>query len=185
MSKICWLNGSAHTLELIRLPNWDFGEFDACLLHRAVQKNVRLDRRLGRFAAGKRERPWQRTKMTCPSSYLRMMPEEALRDITYAMFSIFGFAGIIIAFIAIGVYFDYDALTQAISKVFDAEGFRQRLLFYAVPLALAPVAVVLLLGLWDNSLGTQRKCQPNRDALARRAAIHRPLFGDGHPLLVR
>ena len=60
--------------------------------------------------------------MTRPSSYLRMMPEEALRDITYAMFSYSDFAGIIIAFIAIGVYFDYDALTQAISKVFDAEG---------------------------------------------------------------
>ena len=51
----------------------------------------------------------------------------------------FGLAGIIIAFIAIGVYFDYGALTQAISKVFTAEGFRQRLLFYAVPLALAGV----------------------------------------------
>jgi hypothetical protein len=65
----------------------------------------------------------------------------------------FGLAGIIIAFIAIGVYFDYGALTQAISKVFTAEGFRQRLLFYAVPLALAPVAVVLLLGLWDMVWG--------------------------------
>ena len=31
--------------------------------------------------------------------------------------------------------------------------FRQRLLFYAVPLALAPVAVVLLLGLWDMVWG--------------------------------
>ena len=65
----------------------------------------------------------------------------------------FGLAGIIIAFIAIAAYFDYGALTQAISKVFAAVGFRQRLLFYAVPLALAPVAVVLLLGLWDTVWG--------------------------------
>ena len=36
-----------------------------------------------------------------------------------------------------------------------------------------------------HGLGTQRKRQPNRDALTRRAAIHRPLFGDGHALLVR
>ena len=96
----------------------------------------------------------------------------------------FGLAGIIIAFIAIGVYFDYGALTQAISKVFAAEGIRQRLFstrfhWLGTRRRRAPARSV------GHGLGTQRKCQPNRDALARRAAIHRPLFGDGHALLVR
>ena len=34
----------------------------------------------------------------------------------------FGLAGIVIAFLAIGAYFGYDALTQAASKFFAAEG---------------------------------------------------------------
>ena len=77
-----------------------------------------------------------------------MMREEVSQGITYAI------AGIIIAFLAIGAYFGYDALTQAASKVFAAEGMlRQRLISYAVSLALAVVAAVLLLGLWNMVSG--------------------------------
>ena len=48
----------------------------------------------------------------------------------------FGLAGIIIAFLAIGAYFGYGALTQVVSKIFAAEGMlRQRLISYAVSLA--------------------------------------------------
>ena len=66
----------------------------------------------------------------------------------------FGLAGIIIAFLALGAYFGYDALTQATSKFFAAEGMlRQRLISYAVSLALAVVAAVLLLGLWNMVSG--------------------------------
>ena len=66
----------------------------------------------------------------------------------------FGLAGIIIAFLAIGAYFGYDALTQEASKFFAAEGMlRQRLVSYAVSLALAVVAAVLLLGLWNMVSG--------------------------------
>jgi NADH:ubiquinone oxidoreductase subunit H len=65
----------------------------------------------------------------------------------------FGLAGIIIAFLAIGAYFAYDALTQAASKVFSEGMLRQRLISYAVSLALAVVAAVLLLGLWNMVSG--------------------------------
>lgn len=65
----------------------------------------------------------------------------------------FGLAGIIIAFLAIGAYFGYDALTQAASKVFSEGMLRQRLISYAVSLALAVVAAVLLLGLWNMVSG--------------------------------
>lgn len=66
----------------------------------------------------------------------------------------FGLAGIIIAFLAIGAYFGYDALTQEASKFFAAEGMlRQRLVSYAVSLTLAVVAAVLLLGLWNMVSG--------------------------------
>jgi cytochrome bd-type quinol oxidase subunit 2 len=72
------------------------------------------------------------------------MPEEVSQGITYATF----------AFLAIGAYFSYDALTQAVSKIFAAEGMlRQRLISYAVSLALAVVAAVLLLGLWNMVWG--------------------------------
>ena len=64
----------------------------------------------------------------------------------------FGLAGIIIAFLAIGAYFGYDALTQEASKFFAAEGM-PRLSSYAFSLALAVVAAVLLLGLWNMVSG--------------------------------
>jgi hypothetical protein len=66
----------------------------------------------------------------------------------------FGLAGIIVAFLTIGAYFGYDALTQAVSKIFAAEGvLRRRFISYAIALALAVVAAVLLLGLWNMVWG--------------------------------
>jgi Hypoxia induced protein conserved region len=66
----------------------------------------------------------------------------------------FGLAGIIIAFLAIGAYFGYGALTQVVSKIFAAEGMLwQRLISYAVSLALAVIVAVLLLGLWNMVWG--------------------------------
>ena len=64
-----------------------------------------------------------------------------------------GLAGVIIAFLAICAYFGYDALTQAASKFFAEGMLRQRLISYAVSLALAVVAAVLLLGLWNMVSG--------------------------------
>jgi hypothetical protein len=66
----------------------------------------------------------------------------------------FGLAGIVIAFLAIGLYFEHEVLTQTISKIFAVRGtLGQRLVFYAIPLALAAVATVLFLGLWNMVWG--------------------------------
>jgi hypothetical protein len=60
----------------------------------------------------------------------------------------FGLAGSIIAFVVITLYFYYARLTQTIlqtpSRVDPAT-----LVSYAIPIALAAVATVLLLGLWN------------------------------------
>lgn len=67
---------------------------------------------------------------------------------------VFGLTGIIIAFLAIGLYFGYGTLTQTTSTIFAVQGaLRQRLVFFAVLLALAAVATVLLLGLWKMVWG--------------------------------
>lgn len=68
----------------------------------------------------------------------------------------FGLAGVLIAYLAIGLYYEYDTLAGAISTMFAVGGpLWERLLLYAVPLALAAVATVLLLGLrnmvWGRS----------------------------------
>ena len=60
----------------------------------------------------------------------------------------FGLAGSLIAFVVIGLYFYYGKLTQAISQIDPT-----RLVSYAIPIALAAVATVLLLGLWDMASG--------------------------------
>jgi Hypoxia induced protein conserved region len=65
----------------------------------------------------------------------------------------FGLAGIVIAFIVIGLYFGFDALTLRVSNFSAAEGVWQRLLLYAILLALAPIAVALLLALWNMVWG--------------------------------
>ena len=60
----------------------------------------------------------------------------------------FGLAGSIIAFIVIGLYFYFGKVTQTISQT------RTRidpttLVYYGIMIALAAVATVLLLGLWN------------------------------------
>ena len=66
----------------------------------------------------------------------------------------FGLAGIVIAFLAIGAYFGYDALTQGGLEVFCCRGDAPAATYsYAVSLALAVVAAVLLLGLWNMVSG--------------------------------
>jgi Hypoxia induced protein conserved region len=60
----------------------------------------------------------------------------------------FGLAGSIIAFVVIELYFYYSKLAQTISQTssrIDPVAF----LSYAIPFALAAVATVLLLGLWN------------------------------------
>jgi hypothetical protein len=70
------------------------------------------------------------------------------------MFSPSDLRGSLIAFLAISLYFGYGTLTQTISSIFAVQGtLAQRLVLYAVPLALAAVATVLLLGLWNMVWG--------------------------------
>jgi hypothetical protein len=66
----------------------------------------------------------------------------------------FGLAGSLIAFLGIVLYFGYGTLSQTIADIFAVRGtLAQRLVLYAVPLALAAVATVLLLGLWNMVWG--------------------------------
>jgi len=66
----------------------------------------------------------------------------------------FGLAGSLVAFLVIGLYFGYGTLTETISTIFFARGtLAQQFVLYAVPLALAAVATVLLLGLWNMVWG--------------------------------
>jgi len=60
----------------------------------------------------------------------------------------FGLAGSIIAFVVIGLYFYYGTLTQMISQA-STRIDPTTLVSYAIPIALAAVATVLLLGLWN------------------------------------
>jgi hypothetical protein len=66
----------------------------------------------------------------------------------------FGLLGSLVAFLIIGLYYGYGALTQAIVALIGGEGtLAQRLVLVAVPLALAAVATVLSLGLWNMVWG--------------------------------
>jgi hypothetical protein len=66
----------------------------------------------------------------------------------------FGLAGSLIAFIAIVIYFGYGRLTETLAAIFTVPGtLPERFLLYAIPLALAAVATVLLLGLWNMVWG--------------------------------
>lgn len=66
------------------------------------------------------------------------------------MYSPWDLRGCLIAFLAISLYFGYGTLRQTISDIFAVPGtLAERLVLYAVPLALAAVATVLLLGLWN------------------------------------
>ena len=60
----------------------------------------------------------------------------------------FGLAGTIIAFVVIGLYFYYGKLTQTISQM-STRIDPTTLVSYAISIALAAVATVLLLGLWN------------------------------------
>ncbi|MGH6867047.1 MAG: hypothetical protein ACREDO_13000 [Methyloceanibacter sp.] len=91
----------------------------------------------------------------------------------------FGLADSIVALIVIGLYFYSDELAATISQAslrIDPSG----LVSIVVPIALAAVVAVLLLGLWNAS-----ERQPDVHAVARGAAIHRALPGHGGALSVR
>ena len=64
---------------------------------------------------------------------------------------VFGLAGSIIAFVLISIYFSYDKLMQMISQMHQIDP--ATLVSYAIMTALAVVATVLLLGLWDMVSG--------------------------------
>ena len=64
----------------------------------------------------------------------------------------FGLAGSVIALVAIGLYFGYSRLTQTISQT-PIRNDPTTLVSYAIPIMLAMVASVLLLGLWNMRLG--------------------------------
>jgi len=72
----------------------------------------------------------------------------------------FGLAGSLIAFVVIALYYGYDQLTQTISQKW-ARIDATLLASYAVLIAVAIVAAVLLLGLWDmlsgRSLNTSQR----------------------------
>lgn len=72
----------------------------------------------------------------------------------------FGLAGSIIAFVVIGFYFGYGRLTQMISQM-STQIDLTTLVSYTIMIALAVVATVLLLGLWDmvsgRSLNTSQR----------------------------
>jgi hypothetical protein len=66
----------------------------------------------------------------------------------------FGLLGSLIAFLIIGLYYGFGGLTQEIAELFGGEGtLARRLVLIAVPLALAAVATVLTLGLWNMVWG--------------------------------
>jgi hypothetical protein len=71
-----------------------------------------------------------------------------------------GLAGSILAFTVIGLYFGYGRLTQMISQM-STQIDLTTLVSYAIMIALAVVATVLLLGLWDmvsgRSLNTSQR----------------------------
>ena len=64
----------------------------------------------------------------------------------------FGLAGGIIAFLAVGLYFGYDKLTQSISQT-SLPSDPTTLVFSAILIALAAVGIVLLLRLFNLMLG--------------------------------
>jgi hypoxia induced protein len=80
----------------------------------------------------------------------------------------FGLAGSIIAFVLISVYFGYGKLTQMISQM-STRIDPATLVSYAIIIALAVVATVLLLGLWDmvsgRSLNTSQRVMRSRVVL--------------------
>jgi hypothetical protein len=70
----------------------------------------------------------------------------------------FGLAGAVIAFVVIELYFYYSRLAQGLSQT-SARIDPATLVTYAIPLALAAVAAVLLLGLWNMIRGSPKTSQ--------------------------
>jgi Hypoxia induced protein conserved region len=72
----------------------------------------------------------------------------------------FGLAGGIIAFVAVGLYFGYDKLTQTISQM-SLPSNPTTLVSYAILIAFAVIGAVLLHGLWSmvsgGSLNTSQR----------------------------
>jgi hypothetical protein len=72
----------------------------------------------------------------------------------------FGLAGGIIAFLAVGLYFGYDKLTQTISQM-SLPSNPTTLVSYAILIAFAVIGAVLLHGLWSmvsgGSLNTSQR----------------------------
>jgi hypothetical protein len=72
----------------------------------------------------------------------------------------FGLAGGIIAFVAVGLYFGYEKLTETISQT-SLPNDPTTLVSYAILIALAAVGTALLLGLWNlisgGSLNTSQR----------------------------
>ena len=64
----------------------------------------------------------------------------------------FGLAAGIIAFVAVGLYFGYDKLTQTISQT-SLPSNPTTLISYVILIALAAIGIVLLLGLWSMVSG--------------------------------
>src|SRR5262249_25182444 len=74
----------------------------------------------------------------------------------------FGLAGCVIAFIGIVLYFGHGRLTQTLAGIFATPGtLAERLLLYAIPLVLAAVTTVLLLGLWNLVGGRSESISQN------------------------
>ena len=86
-----------------------------------------------------------------------MKREEASPDTNVLAF---GFAGSIIAFVVIVLYFGYSTLTRTISQM-STRIDPTMLVSYAIAIALAVVATALLLGLWHmvwgRSLNTSQR----------------------------
>jgi Hypoxia induced protein conserved region len=64
----------------------------------------------------------------------------------------FGLAAGIIAFVAVGLYFGYDKLTQTISQT-SLPSDSTTLISFAILIGLAAIGIVLLLGLWSMVSG--------------------------------
>ena len=95
----------------------------------------------------------------------------------------FGLAGSVIAFVAIGLYFGYDRLTQTISQT-SIRSDPTTLVSYAIPIALAASRDSASAWPVEHDVGWPAEHQPDADALAGRAAILRAWRRYGRPLFV-
>ena len=72
----------------------------------------------------------------------------------------FGLAGSVAAFVMIALYFYYAKLISTLSQL-PGRVDLAKLVYFAIPLALGAVAIVLVLGLWNMGRGPgQRSARP-------------------------